>query len=119
MAEYIRCKHKKTGEERVFHRPVFESAQHQYKFIEYTENPNAKQKKTADMQSERLTGKPVDDGQQVVTAKKSKEAVAPVLDQTVETLKARYKELSGKDADKRWGVAKLTEKIKEHEPVTV
>lgn len=120
--QYVRVKHKKTGEERIFTQPVFEANQHHYKFIEYTDNPNAGAKKQADAQQERKFGKepgtPAAKAPVKTTGFKAPKAAATsgndAIDETLEDLKAEYTKLTGKAPDKRWKtVAKLTEKIKE------
>ena len=116
---YVRCKHKKTGEERTFTEPVFKSVEHQYRFIDFVPNPDAKVKKAADAQQSKLpVGTPG-----AVKSEKAPAPVAPaaapksnpVADSTKETLQAQYKELSGKAAKGNWGIPRLTDEIKKLE----
>lgn len=120
--QYVRVKHKKTGDERIFTQPVFEANQHHYKFIEYTDNPNgpagkAKRQPDAPQTTRREPGTPVERkaAPAPTPAPKAKASTTgnKAVDETIEDLKAEFTKLSGKAPDKRWGVAKLTEKIKE------
>lgn len=108
---YILCKHKKTGSERIFTEPIFRANEHQYKFISYTDNPNAK-KKEAPAPALRTEAKEVK--KEVV----AKEPTTDVVNSVLSDLQAQYKALTGKDANKKWGVPKLTEAIKALETPT-
>lgn len=120
--QYVRVKHKKIGDERIFTQPVFDANQHHYKFIEYTDNPNGpagkvKRQPDAPQTTRREPGTPVERkaAQAPTPAPKAKASATgnKAVDETLEDLKAEFTKLSGKAPDKRWGVAKLTEKIKE------
>lgn len=115
MGAYIRCKHKKTGDERIYHEPVFRSVEHQYKFIQYVDNPDGKYKGSkAQTPTAQLAAVVQAATTPVVKASKASDESEPI-DTVRESLANQYKALTGKDPDKRWGVPKLTEKIKEAE----
>lgn len=107
---YVIAKHKKTGSERIFTEPVFRAVEHQYKFVGYTDNPNGKKKEATPAPAPKAEAP-----KKVVEAKAADDDVA---NSVLTDLQAQYKALTGKEPSKKWGVPKLTEKIKELETAT-
>lgn len=109
---YVIAKHKKTGSERIFTEPVFRANEHQYKFIGYTDNPNAKKKVVTTTAAASPTAKV-----EIREVKKEvvNPAVADVANSVLTDLQTQYKSLTGKEAKKNWGVPRLTEEIKKAE----
>lgn len=104
---YVIAKNKKTGSEQIFTEPVFRANEAKgWKFVAYTENPNAKPKRVAAPEAETIAAAPK------VVKEVKKEVATDVADSVLEDLKAQYKALTGKNANKNWGVPKLTEAIK-------
>lgn len=117
---YVIAKHKKTGSERIFTEPVFRANEHQYKFIAYTENPNAKSKKIGGALANATsaatkTGTVSQLEAKVVKKETVKKPGDDVADSVLTDLQAQYKALTGKEAKKNWGVPRLTEEIKKVE----
>lgn len=111
---YVIAKHKKNGTERIFTEPVFRANEHQYKFVSYTDNPN-KEKKAPTVTATPSVAAPR------FEANKGVEKKAPdddVTDSVLTDLQSQYKALTGKTANKKWGVPKLTEQIKKAENPT-
>lgn len=105
---YVHCKHKKTNEERIFTEPVFKASEHRYRFVGYVENPNGKPVRIV----KQAEAKPSTES--VVKPDRATPKPSPI-DSVRESLVEQYKALTGKEPDKRWGVPKITEQIKELE----
>lgn len=105
---YVIAKNKKTGSEQIFTEPVFRANESKgWRFVAYTENPNAKPKRAA---ADEKAPAPVV-RTEAVKAPTPKPVDTDVVDSVLTDLQAQYKALTGKTANKNWGVPKITEEI--------
>lgn len=109
---YVIAKNKKTGSEQIFTEPVFRANEAKgWKFVAYTENPNAKKKEATPAAAPAKVEAPK-------KADEKKQDNGDVANSVLTDLQTQYKAATGKEPNKKWGVPKLTEEIKKLETAT-
>lgn len=112
---YVIAKNKKTGSEQIFTEPVFRANEAKgWKFVAYTENPNAKKKEATPAPA----AAPKVEAKKVETKVEKKSNEGDVANSVLTDLQTQYKAATGKEPNKKWGVPKLTEEIKKLETAT-